>query len=968
MRTVHLAVLALAVGLAGCGGTTFPWTTDGSGSASGGGGGGGGGATLQLSASSLSFSAVQGGSAPSPQGVGLSVSGTGPTNLYVTVANGGPPVSSASFQIIAGVPQVVVSVVAPSTVGTTTGTVTVHVYADSARTQELGGSPRTINVTYSVNPAPAPGTYDVSPSTLSFGAIQGDTSAPASQDVTVTVQGNPVYFRATPSGIAGLTATVTSSTAAGAVIRVAAPTPGAPGTTGGSVTIRGYSDAALTKEVPGSPKTVTVSYAVTASQFAAAPASLDFSTPAGVTPAAKTVGLSDPVASASWLSTVTYQSGSGWLSVAPASGSSLSTLPATASVSVTPPTTPGTYGATIKFSARGVTANVVVTLTVTKPKVFVAPAQLAFSGVSGQTTPPAAQTLSLTTENGGNIGFTTAIAYDATATGWLSVAASGTAPASLALGVQGPTPAVGRHTATLTVTPSNGAAPVGVPVTYDVMAPELTVTPGAASFTVDATTTSGATSAALSVGDAGTLLAWTATPSVPWLQVTPASGTTPSAPTLSLVLAGIDALPPGSHSAEVILGYVAASGATVQVRVPVTLLMDLPLIDVVAPRVSVQGIGGMVVVRGDGFATPYTGGLLFGATATAPTGVSATEVHVTPPALAPGTYPVTPQNALGLARSNAHLDVVASATRSAASATSAGKKAKLIFDDVQKALYVVNTASGKLQRHREAAGWALAADGSDEVSVSGLVDAALSPDGATLLAVDGTSLKTIDLAIFKLAATQPSVSLMPYGPPHVEFGNDGRAFLGDDTWGVCRFYDPASDALTATQNCTQALSGLVGSKDGSRVVILGSGYVDYDDASSGTMVVTGLYLNATTGGVDRHATRTLLFGWDGNVARYESKLYDASWTRLPGSVPSDTLAAALSGIGLDRAYTWDGSQVHAFSLSGSLDKSGVYYATESFKAVTPTASPGANPKLALSADEKTAFLAGDSALVVVPLP
>ncbi|HVI94662.1 MAG TPA: hypothetical protein VM753_11690, partial [Anaeromyxobacter sp.] len=70
----------------------------------------------------------------------------------------------------------------------------------------------------------------------------------------------------------------------------------------------------------------------------------------------------------------------------------------------------------------------------------------------------------------------------------------------------------------------------------------------------------------------------------------------------------------------------------------------------------------------------------------------------------------------------------------------------------------------------------------------------------------------------------------------------------------------------------------------------------------------------------------------------------------------------------DRAYTWDGSQVHAFSLSGSLDKSGVYYATESFKAVTPTASPGANPKLALSADEKTAFLAGDSALVVVPLP
>jgi hypothetical protein len=612
-----------------------------------------------------------------------------------------------------------------------------------------------------------------------------------------------------------------------------------------------------------------------------------------------------------------------------------------------------------------VTANVGVTLTVTKPKVLVAQTELDFSGVGGQTSPPAAQPLALTTDSG-NVAFSTSVAYDATATGWLSVAASGTAPTSLSVDVLGPTPAVGHHTATLRITPSNGAAPVAVTVVYDVAVPALGVTPGSAAFTVDASTTSAATSAALSLGDDGTPIAWTATQSVPWLKVSPASGNTPSAPVVSLVLAEIDKLAPGSYAAEVVFAYQASSGATVQVRVPVTLLMALPLVDVVAPRVSVQGIGGMVVVRGEGFATPYTGQLLFGSTAVIPTGVSATEVHATPPALSPGSYAVTPQNALGLARGGAHLDVVATATRTAASVVSASRKIKLVFDDVRKALYVVTGA--RIQRHREIAGWALATDGSDELSVAGLVDAALSPDGATLLVVDGTWLWKVDVATFRFAANQPSATLPLSSRYHVEFGNDGRAFLGDDWLGECRFYDPATDTMTADRSCTQPLSGFAASKDASRVVGLGSGYVDYDDASAGAMVATGVYLNATTGGLDRHATRALLFGWDGTVGRYESKLYDASWTRIPGSVPSDTVAAVLSGIGLDRAYTWDGSQVHAFSLTGSLDKSGVYYTTESFRAVTPAASPGTNAELVLSADEKTAFLAGDSAVVVVPLP
>ena len=36
-----------------------------------------------------------------------------------------------------------------------------------------------------------------------------------------------------------------------------------------------------------------------------------------------------------------------------------------------------------------------------------------------------------------------------------------------------------------------------------------------------------------------------------------------------------------------------------------------------------------------------------------------------------------------------------------------------------KALYVANVGSGKVQRHREANGWVLASDGSDEIALPG---------------------------------------------------------------------------------------------------------------------------------------------------------------------------------------------------------------------------------------------------------
>ena len=136
----------------------------------------------------------------------------------------------------------------------------------------------------------------------------------------------------------------------------------------------------------------------------------------------------------------------------------------------------------------------------------------------------------------------------------------------------------------------------------------------------------------------------------------------------------------------------------------------------------------------------------------------------------------------------------------------------------------------------------------------------------------------------------------------------------------------------------------------------------------GYFATTSASQDASCGAEDRHGNRTLLFGWwNATKGRRESRLYDSAFTALPGTVADTTLAVALSSIGLDRAYTWDGARLHAWNIEGPLDSAGLY--GEAWKpAVTPKALPGNGALLVLSADEKTAFLVGNQNVVVVPLP
>jgi hypothetical protein len=988
---LHSAVatgLALSF-LAGCGNTTFPWTSGSSGSN---GGGGGSGASISVSPSSLTFAATALGVAP-PAKV-LTVTGQGGP-LYVSVSTSGAAVKSATPNPSAG--TITVTAPAPGAAGTLTGSVTVRAFLDSAGTQEVAGSPKTIPVTYTIAPNTTPTISVAAGTSLSFTAPVG-RSAPAAQTFDVAILNGPFTIQATPSGTAIASATVIAQTGTGATIQV---TPAAPdvytGTRTASVSVRGCLDAGCTQLAQGSPKTIPVTYATTASAFQASPYALaDVPIFAGAPASApQAVSLADPNGTASWSSSVIYASYSvtGWLTVTPPSGTD---LPATPQVSVAFPasTPPGTYTATVQFTSLGVTKPVTVNAIVSAPGVVAPPGTTTFSAVKDQTPLPPGQTLSLTTQSGGSVGYTTSVTYGAGATGWLTVPTSGTAPGPLSVAVSTSALPAGGFDATLKLTPSpaNGAGPTTIPIHYDVAPPTLVSAPGTLAFTIDRNTTAAGTSATLALTSGGASpLPWRATASQPWLLLSKASGTTPDSLTASIDPAALETLATGSFSASVDLAYDLAPGTTATVKVPVQLDMLLPRLTVVWPRVSVAGVGGDVIVWGSGFPTALTG-LQFGSTAASSWSVFAQDnVWVTPPTtLAAGSYLVTVANALGLSRSRARLDVVATETRTAAAVASTGTKKRIAFDDAAKVLYVANAGdgtNGKVQRHRQSNAWALAADGSDEIALTNVHNLVLSPDGKTLVVLAGTSYTLVDTATFTLKATQPTAVAPSASVVGLEVIEPERVVaLAQDTALVQPAILDLATGTATTMNAYPYLGGLAASADGNYLAIFEKGLSPQQsfrvfNPYRNLLSTPGPAQEGQFGGYTRHGGWFLLFGGY-NGTSTGSKLYDVGngyvlyggtvppiWSGSPPSTKlatPPTLALVVSAKeNATRVFTWDGTSVRAFDLDYRLlDVNGVYPLVFS---VTATQAPGAGVQLAVSADEKTAFLAGDQRVVVVPL-
>ena len=290
--------------------------------------------------------------------------------------------------------------------------------------------------------------------------------------------------------------------------------------------------------------------------------SLSFVFPAGDTSAAtQTVNLSSSSSSvASFTATPITNNGGSWLSVNPNAGS----LPGSLQVTVNPVAlfnSPGTFNAAVAINApgtNGISIPVLVTIQGV-PTLNVSPAGLSFGYQTG-TSGPLPETLTLSSSTGVNVSFT-ATAQDTNCGSWIVLNQnSGATPSTLSVQVNTSGLAVGNCTGQINISAPGASNPsLNVPVTLLVSNLPLIQAPSTgATFTYQI---GGAAPASQNVqitsSTSGLAFAASASPTPStqpsFLQITPATGTTPQALTLTISPTVLPTLGPGTYTETVTL-------------------------------------------------------------------------------------------------------------------------------------------------------------------------------------------------------------------------------------------------------------------------------------------------------------------------------------------------------------------------------------------------------------------------------
>ncbi|HTB18007.1 MAG TPA: hypothetical protein VK708_07805, partial [Bryobacteraceae bacterium] len=301
------------------------------------------------------------------------------------------------------------------------------------------------------------------------------------------------------------------------------------------------------------------------SPISATPNSLSFVFASGSTAAiSQTVSLSSSSSSVkNFAATTITNSGTAWLSVSPTAGS----LPGSVQVTVNPVDlgTPGTFNAAVAINApgtNGISIPVLVTIQGV-PALDVTPAQLSFGYQLG-TAVPAVQALTLSSSTGANVSFT-ATAQTTSCGNWIVLNQnSGATPSTLTVQVNtsGLTsgtcagqinisaPGASNATVSISVSLLVSTLPlIQAPTTGPTFTYQIGGTPPAAQNVQITSSTSGLNiTAAASPDNAG--------PN--FLEITPATGTTPQALTLSINPTVLQTLGPGTYTETVTL---SGSGA-----------------------------------------------------------------------------------------------------------------------------------------------------------------------------------------------------------------------------------------------------------------------------------------------------------------------------------------------------------------------------------------------------------------------
>lgn len=398
-----------------------------------------------------------------------------------------------------------------------------------------------------------------------------------------------------------------------------------------------------------------------------------------------------------------------------------------------------------------------------------------------------------------------------------------------------------------------------------------------------------------------------------------------------------------------------------------------PVVRYVAPYVGVSGTSAIAIIRGVGFSGFKIPGVNFGATAGLEiTTVSDTEIRATYPAMSAGSYAVeldVPDHQ-GAVPSTATLYVVdapayAAQTLSYPAAPAAVRS--LIYDAERGALLLATDANGGSILRYEYAGGAWSAPLS--VGLGQLQDVALSTDGTQLLAAFSTSIAPVDPVALLVGAAVDAPDLAADNfLKNLRVANDNTAIVttGINERTATAEYAYAVPTATFTKSAVVLDNATLGMSTNGAVVALIQGDPSLENQSlvytysptSGNIASTGITLNQNSVApvLDRNATRIALNGL--NVYGSDLSLF--------GTLPETTLAIALKPDGT-RAYTYDSAAAAILTFDTSADKDG-----EAFDQVgTPTpvaGDPGSAPRMIVSPDGGTLFIAGSNQIVIQPTP
>ena len=580
------------------------------------------GAVASVTPASLSFANDGDGNPPLPKSIDVSNTGSG--TLSFSVSDDAPWLSetptsgTAPATVRAAVDE---SGLAP---GTYTATITITPSA---------GSPVTLPVSLTVPPPPRLGAQ---PASLSFSSTVGG-AAPAAKVFDVRNDGGGTLLFTASEDADWMSITPSGGSAPRNVSVTVSPAGLAAGTYTANVTV-------TAPGVANSPMLVPVTLAVIAPELTLSPGSLTFE---GAAPAPQTLAVA---AVGGGALSYSISDDAPWLTLDSGGGTTPSAV--TASVD-TSGLAPGLHTATITATTSGgAPREVPVTLRVPEPPTLTSsPGSLTFETAQGQE----ATTQNLTIGNAGDGTLDYTVSGDAP---WLYLSTDhGTAPGgTVRVGVLQNGLDAGTYTATITVTaPGAVNSPLHVAVTFivDSTPPKLEI--GQGDFLRFWENADGFFMGTLPItlyNSGGGTLDFSVSADVPWLSVSPDSGTAPRSsafPTKVTATADPSGMAVGTYHASITVTPSYGDPVTVGVEM---IVKDPPVLRIYPASLSFAAVQGRpapdrksIDVSNDGYGT-----FRWSASADAPwvslsqSGTSPFHtlwVSVDPGGLAPGTYTST---------------------------------------------------------------------------------------------------------------------------------------------------------------------------------------------------------------------------------------------------------------------------------------------------------------------------------------